>query len=80
MVKAKLQTVKDKHHMISSIFGIKKRTQRNPFAEQKQTHRLGKMHGYQGGQVGSGRDGLEAWGWHVYTEAHGMTGQGGPAG
>ena len=32
----------------------------NLFAEQKQTHRLGKTQGYQWGQMG-GRDGLGVW-------------------
>ena len=32
-----------------------------------------------GDRWGVGRDGLGVWVWHMHTEVHGMTGQGGPA-
>ena len=52
-----------------------KRIQTDLLVEQKQIHRLLKTYGYQRGQVGVGKDGLAALGWHMHTEVNGMIGQ-----
>ena len=49
----------------------------NLSAEQKQTHRLWKTHGYQRGW--GWEDGLGLLDWHMHTEVNGMTGQREPA-
>ena len=45
------QTEKDKYHMLSHMWNLKKMIQMNLFTKQKQTHRLRKqIYGYQGGR------------------------------
>ena len=72
--------MKDKHYMISLIFGMLKKTYKRTFLHNRKglTNFENKLNSYQRGQVRE-RDGLGIWNWHMHTVVCGMTGQWGPA-
>ena len=74
-----VRLVKDKHHVISLLCGIKKKdTNELTFRIETDSQTL-KTKLWLQKWKGAMRNGLGVWDWHMHTEVYGMIGQWGPA-
>ena len=71
--------MKDKHRLISLIYGILKKDTNELICRIETDSDLEKLMIIKGDKQVVWREGLGVWDWPMHTEVYGMTGQWGPA-